>query len=655
MNKLLFIFLALLSVCYGQSFDFDSYSWEEEAKPFIPSEADMGYSEIILKEKRVIELRIEQDDAVMYSLSHKVKFLNSEEAIERNNKIYIPTSYDQSIEKQVARVIKPNGTVVSLNNDNILEAEDEETGRKYSYFALEGLELGSTIEYITILKYLPYLNGSSYVFQDDYLKRNVSFDFYYPKRLIMEFKSYNGFPELEEDTLSEEGISHFYAFADSIPALEDEKYQNYDVNLQSLSFKLIANTSTGNYNLNSFSSFAERVHNSLYEELDKKELKILDNYISAAKLNYARSEEDKISMIEDFIKSRIYYIEDAVNPPSDIEEIDRLGTASEFGLYSIYTHIFEKLGIDVELVATCNRYDYLFDPEFENYRHLKDFFLYFPKYKSYLTPVNILYRYPFIPYQYTENYGYFIKSVEIGGVSLAKGKVKYIESDPMEMSTDSMFIQVDFKESIQKPSYKYFRSSVGHSAIEQSIFSLIKAEEDKQEYREELVKAIDDNMEIVDLETKNEGYENFARKPFIVEANFLTESFTQSAGDKYIFKLGELIGPQEEMYSNSKRKTDIEFSFAKVYIREISFEIPESYNLKGLENCLKDLNFEDEDGNLVMGFVTTYSVDGNVVTISNKEYYNKIRMDFSTYYDKFREVINAAADFNKIVFVLEKN
>jgi LAS superfamily LD-carboxypeptidase LdcB len=45
--------------------------------------------------------------------------------------------------------------------------------------------------------------------------------------------------------------------------------------------------------------------------------------------------------------------------------------------------------------------------------------------------------------------------------------------------------------------------------------------------------------------------------------------------------------------------------------------------------------------------------EGNTVTITVNEYYNKIRLS-KDHYEAFKNVINAAADFNKVVLVFEK-
>ncbi len=67
---------------------------------------------------------------------------------------------------------------------------------------------------------------------------------------------------------------------------------------------------------------------------------------------------------------------------------------------------------------------------------------------------------------------------------------------------------------------------------------------------------------------------------------------------------------------------------------------------------LLDLNVE-EDGEVVYYFESTYSLKKNILKIQVDEGYENIyhpKEDF----EAFRKVINAAADWNKIVLVLSK-
>jgi hypothetical protein len=114
-----------------------------------------------------------------------------------------------------------------------------------------------------------------------------------------------------------------------------------------------------------------------------------------------------------------------------------------------------------------------------------------------------------------------------------------------------------------------------------------------------------------------------------------------------------LIGEQAELYQEEERKNPVENTYNHEYAREITFTIPEGYVCKNLD----DLNMEVipfKDGKDGAGFVSTYSVDDNKVTVVVNEYYTQMEFPVEAY-PEYREVINAAADFNKITLVLEKS
>jgi hypothetical protein len=54
-----------------------------------------------------------------------------------------------------------------------------------------------------------------------------------------------------------------------------------------------------------------------------------------------------------------------------------------------------------------------------------------------------------------------------------------------------------------------------------------------------------------------------------------------------------------------------------------------------------------------MAFISTWKQEGDKLIIEITEEYNQIKWP-KTDYDNFVKVINAAADFNKVVLVLEK-
>ena len=121
---------------------------------------------------------------------------------------------------------------------------------------------------------------------------------------------------------------------------------------------------------------------------------------------------------------------------------------------------------------------------------------------------------------------------------------------------------------------------------------------------------------------------------------------------RYLFKVGHLIGGQMELYQQHERQNRIDMDYPTYYERKISFTIPKGYKLQGLEDAKINKSIE-KNGKKVNAFISDFTIESEKVTITAKEYYRNISLPKEDY-ENFRQVINAAADFNKVVLVFEK-
>src|SRR5690606_8027470 len=104
-----------------------------------------------------------------------------------------------------------------------------------------------------------------------------------------------------------------------------------------------------------------------------------------------------------------------------------------------------------------------------------------------------------------------------------------------------------------------------------------------------------------------------------------------------------------ERYEEKERKLPITMDYPNTQHRSITIEIAEGYTEKNPEAINMDVQAENND----CGRVSTHKVEGNKMIIDSNEYYGKPSYPASEI-DKFRKVINAAADFNKIILILEQ-
>ena len=158
--KILYLlFFINLNISFAQDYTFKNYKWEGKPTAFILPESLKNENEIIVDRKIKIEIVVEKNIAKQYYLIHDKIFINSDDAIEQNNKIYLPFGSNESVIKTEARVILKNGKIIKLDKKDIKEEIDEEKGVKYNYFAINGLEKGAIIEKIFMLEENPDLKG----------------------------------------------------------------------------------------------------------------------------------------------------------------------------------------------------------------------------------------------------------------------------------------------------------------------------------------------------------------------------------------------------------------------------------------------------------------------------------------------------------------
>lgn len=80
--------------------------------------------------------------------------------------------------------------------------------------------------------------------------------------------------------------------------------------------------------------------------------------------------------------------------------------------------------------------------------------------------------------------------------------------------------------------------------------------------------------------------------------------------------------------------------------------IPDGYKIKNPE-IIKMNHVLTKDGKVVADFISDYKIEGNKLVITNTENYDFEILPVSDY-PKYREIINAAADFHKMNLIIEK-
>ena len=293
-----------------------------------------------------------------------------------------------------------------------------------------------------------------------------------------------------------------------------------------------------------------------------------------------------------------------------------------------------------------------FDTEFEATNFLTDFLLYFPKSKKYLSPNASGTRFGFpMPYM-MDNYGLFMKEVVIGDFKSAVGKIKYIEPVKAEEIVDVMKVTIDFNtENLTENIVNFDRAFSGYYAMNIQPFMHLIQGEKRDELVDNFIENITKELEIQSRKIVNDDSELFGLKPLQFIVDFTTEAFVEKAGRKYLFKLGDLIGQQVQLYQEKERVLPLEEQFHRSYFRTLTINIPEGYKITNLDDINIDNSYVKNDKEL-FSFKSSYQLEGNTLTVAADEHYRENIVTVPMY-EEYRTVINSAADFNKIVLLLE--
>lgn len=647
-KSFLILFFAIINFANAQNIEFKNYKFNDN-EIVIPEEFK-NEEEIILEQNLKSEFSFTSNDANEYYLFHEKKLLNSNIAIERNNKVYIPYSQKEDLIVNKLRVILPNGKKIELKESDIKKDKNEQTGVTYEYFAVNGLEKGAIIERFYILKKPVDVSGETINVQENFPIVNFSLELIYPNYLEFDTKSYNGLIEanFNKDKYTNKNSNSLEA--KNIAGLNaDEQQSNWIRNTKALRYKLATNNSKNTSNLYAHKDFVSDFFEKYYVDLDSKDKKELEKFTS--KLQKSNDPLFNARAIEGLIKENIQYNR-YYKLNSNISDILKSKQANLFDLIKLYIAVLNLQNIEHELVFTTEKDKVTFDPEFESYENIKEVLIYMTAANSFIEPIATNYRTPLIDFNYGNNYGLFIKPKVYQGVKIPVTTTRKIHFAD-DLNITNMEITIDASKGIEDATFKSVLEFTGYTA---SYFQVVKDfvnETDFDNMKQDLASNYAfETSNKPKVSTANDGVVNLALKPYIVTIEGKAEDIISKAGNNYLVKIGSVIGRQMEMYADKERQLPIEIDYPHFYTRKISLIIPDGYKIKNPE-IINMNHVLTKDGKVVADFISNYKIEGNKLVITNTENYDFEVLPVSDY-PKYREIINAAADFHKMNLIIEK-
>lgn len=642
------LFILLLSI-YGhaQIPVFKTFNWD--TIPSIPE--NTRAEKLILKKTEIIEFIDIGENLSEYQFIHVVEFINSAEQVQLNNKKFIPIKDDSELIEAKIRIISPNKEVFNFDKSNILTSIDETSGLNHKYFALERMTPGSVIDYFYVIQKNPSYYGSRKYIQDEFQILEYNFELYCPKRLEFRFKVYNDSSTVALDTSLTE-TNRWKLHLNDILALKEEDSSPYYTSLKQLVYKLDKNSSKNIKDISSFGNASSIIYSNAFSPLDKKDLKELNSFLKNIKIPKNATNTEKIIAIENFVKDNINIVGNNNINYSKIETIVQLKSATETGIIRLLVKLYQLSDIDIQVVLTSDRSNFIFDEGFESYLPLIEYLIYFPETQKYIAPSKFEYRYGLIPWELTDNKGLFVKEISLGDFKTGIGKVRNIAPLSYEASYQNINADVTISNDFSSTDIIITTEAMGYYATSTQPYYNLFNDDYKKEFTQLFFEQFFPESELIDWSVKYGEAKYVGKQPFMQTFHTNTDELIDLAGNKFLFKVGRLIGQQIELYSESTRTLPIDTRYNRSFNRQLKINIPEGYVSNNLDDLLFSANYT-EGNDTTLFFESNYTIDANTLIIDIKEYYNQIHFSVDKY-EQYRKVVNIAADFEKTILVFEK-
>ncbi|HEY4112333.1 DUF3857 domain-containing protein [Puia sp.] len=610
-------------------------------------------SAVILLDNRRVEFIDEGADKVgEYRSFHRIVHLNDDQGIESFNKVYLGYTDSTDIIDMRARAVLPNGVIMEVRKENMKDYQDED-GSKYKIFALEGLEKGAEVEYFYTIRRKPDYFGRETI-QGKFPILDARLQILCPSRLIFQLKGYNSDIRIDTDT-SHAGTTAYNIRLKDIPGAEEEKYAAYDANLKRIEYRLSYNkaNSNGSARINTWNLLAQRIHSN-YEVFTEKDLNRIGDLIEANGWQKLPDARQKIIAVENYLKKQFTSRNDIdMQNASNIEWMIKNKIASTYGIVRLYAGIFQKLGVGNQIVLTCNRNELVIDRSFENWNNTSDILFYFPGTGKYLAPTLPTFRYPWInPYWGAED-AFYCQTTTIGNYTTAIAAIRNVPLEDVTKSYHRTDVSLQLDPASDTVIAKVRETLAGYLSIGYRAAYTLSNPDDRRTMLKEMARSTTNSERIITSNVENADFESYTDdKPFVMEATIHSEGLLENAGRNLLLKIGGVIGKQEEMYQEKPRQFPLQVAFPHTLERFVDFIIPAGYKVKNPDDLVESHEYP-AGGNPVLGFVSEYKIEGDTLRVHILETYKQTAYPLADY-DNFKKVINAAADFTKVVLVLEK-
>lgn len=619
-----------------------------------------------------------RDTSTFYTEHNIIKVLD-ERGIEMFNTIKIPLERRMRA-KVKARTIDPSGEVHEIDKKMIQSTKDE-YGRYMISVALEGVERNAEIEY-TVEAVMPYDHFQDIPYQYEIPIANARFELSYPRDLVLEMKSHNGFPEVR-DTLIK-GRKRISVQIHDIPALDNEPNSFMNLHRMGIEYRAsyITNGNNERIKLNTWNAKARNIFDTYYK-LSSAERKAVNNFLSDLGVRPNGDEVQNIKKIEQGIKTRITQFDivdydermevrannsmksisrddPAYNSNTDlIDTMLSKKAATGFGYVKLFAACFAQAGVRHELGMAGDRSQHRFDSQFESWIGLDDYIFYFPNQKKFLDPESIYLRYPVIRSEMVGGKGLFCTIPLRGEPTGNLYAIRTITPLSAGETAKKLAASVSFSKEMD-PALDIAYSWSGYFATKLRQALPFYPKDKMKDLVTSLVPVADKPSDIDHYTISNEGFENYYdNKPLELYASVHPTRLVSKAGKQYIFRLGAILGNQSNLYAEERRKMPVDLFYPYSTSSTITVNIPKGFKVINPEVARSSADYVSDNEEVVISFSSDYRLvkdktNGDRLIITVTQSCQQLHFTLNEY-ERYRKVINTAADFSKVTLLMVDN
>ena len=614
---------------------------------------------VVLTQSTKIEYKYEGKGTSIFSTFHRTIKLMDQRGVEAYSTVDIPFYTSAKIEEIKARTISASGKVYDIPR-HMFKVSQNAYGAPVVKFAMEGVGKNAEVE-VYLKTLLPYNRFGTCYFQYPIPIMDQTFEMAYPKEFIIEQKGFNGFPDAQDTLIT--GRKHLKIHLKDIPSIKPEPFSFMVPHMMRTEWRISywADDYGDQKRLFTWDEFAKEFYHNVFNLPDgvtpeeywltpkghdiyrgDTERRAVNNFLTSIGVTGSELELDKILKIERGIKNNIMLYPATEDHSGRLDTIISRRSATIYGYMKLFAACFAQSDVKCEIGSTTNHKYHLFNNSFENWNNLYDYLIYFPNQKAYLSPTNVL-----------GNTAVFCK---MSTPSEFRARVADVRIVPPNVAADNytnIKADVTFKGMVPNLDITYAYGGLDAVPLRDHFATILNPNQ-QREYVEGVVAGVENPSDLLEYVSGNENVDNYSSKqPFQLTAKVRASKLMGKAGGRMLFKIGDILGPQKELYETKERKLPVDLDYPHSLNRIITVTLPSGYRVLNPQALKTKLDFYDAENKKIpaCSFVSNYTLKGNKLTVTISEIYSQIHYHLADY-ATFRKVINAAADFNKVALVL---